>query len=318
VDTGASNEASVSADGGGGSVDTGIPGDGGQVLESGALEGGTDSSAPSDSGGPSEAGADGGPSEAGADGGPSEAGADGGSGGGPTILNLSTNVTQMTSSEQLIVTAVVTDAAGIGQVIGGTLSDPGGGTYGAFNVSTTSGAWSITLTWTAINTVTPITAGIGGQARMFVATFYDQGGHTTTKSVTVQLLCGVGDTTSSLCSGSCFDLSTDPHNCGSCGHACPGLNQYYPPVCISGTYCAGIATVNVTSPTTCASICNFTYEGYTFSCNASTTGDYGCNGSGQPGIGCASSGPAQSVTLASCNDSSPSGSSTVKCACEVQ
>jgi hypothetical protein len=177
-------------------------------------DGAGDANAASDAGGAGDAN---GASDAGAT---SDADGASDSGGGPIILNLSTNVTTMTSNEQLIVTAVVTDAAGINQVIGGTLADPGAGTYGAFQVSTTSGAWSLTLTWTAIGQVKPIDSGVGGQSRVFRATFYDQAGRTTSRDLTVQLSCGANDTTDSFCGGQCFDLETDKDHCGTCGNAC--------------------------------------------------------------------------------------------------
>src|SRR5215831_17411302 len=118
----------------------------------------------------------------------------GGSGGtatgSPVILNLSTNITVMTPNDNLSVTAVVTHPQGIAQVVGGTQSDPGGGTYGAFQVSTVSGSYSLTLTWGAINLVRTIGPDKGGTTRMFRAQFYDQAGHSTSQDVSVILRCG--------------------------------------------------------------------------------------------------------------------------------
>src|SRR5205823_13414447 len=76
-----------------------------------------------------------------------------GSVGGPTILDLSANTSTLQPGQPLVVTAVVTHPDGIAQVVGGKLADPNGGTYGAFQVSTVSGAWSITLTWEALTQV---------------------------------------------------------------------------------------------------------------------------------------------------------------------
>jgi hypothetical protein len=140
---------------------------------------------------------------------------------GPTILNLSTNVTTLTPEEQLVVTAVVTDPQGIAQVVGGTLSDPGGASYGAFQVSTTSGAYSLTLTWAAIETVKDIDSGAGGTSRTFDAVFYDQSGNSTSQEFSIQLECDT--TTDGICGGACTDLQTDPANCGVCAHACASL-----------------------------------------------------------------------------------------------
>lgn len=141
--------------------------------------------------------------------------------GGPTILELSTNVTTLTASEQLVVTAVVTDPAGIQQLIGGDLADPSGGTYGAFQVSTTAGAYSLTLTWGAIQTVRDITTGSGGAPRTFKATFYDQSGGSTSKTFTIQLACETA--TQGICGGTCKDLQSDYMNCGTCGTSCTAV-----------------------------------------------------------------------------------------------
>src|SRR5581483_2542706 len=87
------------------------------------------------------------------------AGADGGAGAGaPIILSLAINVTALTPSGALIVTAVVTHPQGIAQVIGGALNDPSGASYGAFMVSTISGSYSVTLSWDAIEAVQDINA----------------------------------------------------------------------------------------------------------------------------------------------------------------
>ena len=95
----------------------------------------------------------------------------------PIILSLATNVTSLTPSDSLVVTAVVTHPQGIAQVIGGTLLDPpAGGTYGAFQVSTTAGSYSLTLTWSQIKTVRDITTPVGGAGRTFRAQFFDQAG----------------------------------------------------------------------------------------------------------------------------------------------
>jgi hypothetical protein len=180
---------------------------------------------------------------------------DASSGGGPRILNLSTNTTLMTSSDQLVVTAVVTDPEGISQVIGGTLSDGvTGKTYGAFEVSTTSGAWSITLTWGAMQTVDDITGRVGGVSRILVATFFDQAGNTTSSGLTVVLSCGANDTTDSLCSGMCFDLQKDGANCGVCGRSCAAGGSCVAGACAALTACGVPATAG--SNWTCNDECS--------------------------------------------------------------
>jgi hypothetical protein len=184
------------------------------------------------------------------------------SSGGPTILTLGTNVTTLTPSEILVVTAVVTDPQGIAQVVGGTLNDPGGAVYGAFAVSTVSGAYSLTLTWSALETVNPITTPPGGGPRTFEAVFFDQGGRSTTRSFTIQLQCDSPHQSFEICAGVCMDGQNDPNNCGSCGNACTSANPQF--VCTSGVCqcpaglqdCAGKCTNEQNDPNNCGSCGN--------------------------------------------------------------
>ena len=121
----------------------------------------------------------------------------------------------------LIVTAVVTHPQGIAQIIGGTLSDPGGASYGAFAVSTTAGSYSLTLSWSSLETVQDINAPSGGGSRTFVATFYDQAGHSTSKSFNIALKCPTA--TDAICSGACTSLQSNLTACGACDHNCTTL-----------------------------------------------------------------------------------------------
>jgi hypothetical protein len=52
----------------------------------------------------------------------------------------------------------------------------------------------------------------------------------------------------SRCLGLCYDLSTDPCNCGSCGNVCPGSGEG--PCCVAGR-CAPPIEPNVCSPGGC-------------------------------------------------------------------
>jgi hypothetical protein len=172
---------------------------------------------------------------------------------------------------------VVTDPLGIAQVVGGTLNDPGGGVYGAFQVSTVSGAYSMTLTWSALVTVKPITTPAGGGPRTFNAVFYDQGGRSTTKSFTIQLQCDSPYQNDEICAGSCFNSQSDPNNCGTCGHACAPIHAQF--VCIGGTcqcptgttqcgsICADLQADNQNCGS-CGRSCAQIDAGATFTCNA--------------------------------------------------
>lgn len=134
----------------------------------------------------------------------------------PQILTLGTNATTLDERDHLVITAVVTDADGVGDLIGGDLDDPDtGGTYGAFATSATEGAYQLSLAWSAIEAVRPIDTGIGGGMRVFHARFFDQAGNTAEQSATVMLHCSMSGY--ALCQGQCTDLQTDPENCGKCG-----------------------------------------------------------------------------------------------------
>jgi hypothetical protein len=204
--SGSSNNGPQGSGGGGGSTGTGgtSGGAGGTTGVGGAAtDGGASGGAPGTGG----AGADGG----------TDAGA-------PIILSLATNVTTLTPNGTLITTAVVTHPQGIAQVIGGTLNDPSGASYGAFMVSTTSGSYSITLSWNAIEAVQDInaSAGSGGVSRMFVATFYDQSGHMTSKTFSIQLRCPTA--TDPICGGTCHPVQFTTTSCGpACSHNCVTL-----------------------------------------------------------------------------------------------
>jgi hypothetical protein len=195
------------------------------------------------------------------------AGADAGSGGAPIILSLATNVTTLTPNGSLIVTAVVTHPQGIAQVIGGTLNDPGGASYGAFGVSTTSGSYSISLSWSAIEAVQDINAASGGVSRMFEATFYDQAGHSTSQTFTIQLQCPTS--TDAICSGVCNSLHADTTSCGGCGRDCrtvfPSLSS---PTCSTQAKCGGSLTSTVLQ--SCTAAC----QAVSLTCTGSVTASY--------------------------------------------
>jgi hypothetical protein len=199
----------------------------------------------------------------------------------PTILSLTSNVTKLDPNETLIITAVVTHPAGIAQVIGGQLTDPtSGGTYGAFQVSTTAGSYSLTLTWSAIQQVeTTASTDSNGTARLFRAQFFDQAGHMTTKDLTITLWCGQGSA-QGICAGTCTDLD-QPTSCGSCEHDCLTLVTNAPtPTCTAGK--CGYLQVKVTTPQSCTAACaasnwtcvpqtNTSFASYSGSCDTVLT-----------------------------------------------
>jgi hypothetical protein len=213
----------------------------------GADTGGTNSAGSNTGGDANPQGGTGG-SAAGESNGGSPSGGSSGGAEAPVILSFSSNVTTLTPNEMLIVTAVITDPQGIADVVGGTLGDPAGATYGSFAVSTVDGSYSVTLSWTALNTLASIDAPSGGVDRTFVATFFDQVGNMTSDSLTVHLECVTA--TEGICDGDCSDLQQDDANCATCGHDC-GTNG----TCVAGTCYAPGGCFTVVTTTDCNAAC---------------------------------------------------------------
>lgn len=132
---------------------------------------------------------------------------------GPEIITLSVNSTRLTEDETLVVTAIVTDPDGIADVIGGELRDPVNGTYGAFATGAQEGAYSLTLSWSALHQVSSI-EGPGDIARELQAHFFDSAGNETIKSLSLTFTCGVSG--ESFCDAKCVDMQTDAEHCGAC------------------------------------------------------------------------------------------------------
>jgi hypothetical protein len=254
--SGSSNNGPQGSGGGGGSTGTGgtSGGAGGTTGAGGAaIDGGASGGAPGTGG----------------------AGADGGTGtGAPIILSLATNVMTLTPSGSLIVTAVVTHPQGIAQVIGGTLNDPSGASYGAFMVSTTSGSYSVTLSWGAIEAVQDINAGSGGVSRTFAATFYDQAGHMTTKTFNIQLQCPTA--TDPICGGTCHPVQ---FTATSCGPGCSPRNcvTLYPSLADRACSTQGKCSGTLTSMT--LQSCNAACQSAALMCTGTNVASYRNGGS---------------------------------------
>lgn len=150
----------------------------------------------------------------------SDSGGDSATGGdaSPEILSFAANTGRATEGDTLVFTAVVTDADGAGDLIGGTLESPSGATYGAFTTTAQEGAYELSVAWSALDTVAEIQFE-GEETRSFTARFYDQAGHVAERSTDVTLYCAQG----AACGGSCVSLSVDERNCGACGNVCEGV-----------------------------------------------------------------------------------------------
>jgi hypothetical protein len=134
-------------------------------------------------------------------------------------------VTAISAGQSVRIVALVTHPVALSQLVGGRLTDATGAiNYGAF-IADGQGSSSLDVSWDHLNQVAAITFA-ASEARMLVGEFYDQAGHKTSSSITLQLTCN-GE---SACSGQCVDLTSDANNFGSCGHKVPS-NEY----CKAGT-----------------------------------------------------------------------------------
>jgi hypothetical protein len=155
---------------------------------------------------------------------------------GPQFLSFETNVDTLYEGESVIFTAVLTDPDGVEDVIGGSLLDDDGGSYGAFVTSGQEGSYEMSVSWSAIQQVAPIEFDYGSaMARTFVAEFYDADGHVSTRNVVIDLTCSNGW---AGCDGNCLDTMSDDFNCGSCGNDCASGD-----LCVLESFCqAGSCT----------------------------------------------------------------------------
>jgi hypothetical protein len=186
-----------------------------------------------------------GPGGAGGSSSKSSTGATGGSGGAPPpanqppiFLSFGTDVSSITDGQAVTLSAVLTDPDGIDDIIGGTLVDGSGATYGAFATSGQEGAYQISITWDEFNQVTPIDFAYGATTqRVLTARFFDQAGHSVEQSTTLTLTCNG----KAACDGTCTDTTKSASNCGTCGHACDSGHGCYDGKCGKLSACLPIA-----------------------------------------------------------------------------
>lgn len=139
--------------------------------------------------------------------------------GAPKFLSLQTNVSKLTAGESVIFTAVLTDPDGVDDIVGGTLSNEGGGIgYGPFVAAGQEGTYSITLSWDAMQQAEAIQFEGMDLSRVFRAEFYDQAANKVSKDVSLALTCAEG----SACDGVCTDIMADADHCGTCSGVCEG------------------------------------------------------------------------------------------------
>lgn len=139
----------------------------------------------------------------------------------PRIISIGTNVSELTDGESVRFVAVVTDPAGIQNLVGGQLTSADGNIkYGAF-VASQQGAYSLDLSWAQISQTDRL--GFASELkRTFVAEFYNVLGLRTSASIELRFHCR-GEP---ACDGRC--LST--------GTLCPGTTDK---LCIAGACQSG-------------------------------------------------------------------------------
>jgi hypothetical protein len=96
------------------------------------------------------------------------------------------------TSPDLILSAVLTDPDGVDDLVGGSLVDLGtGATYGTFATSAQEGAYSITVSWDALDGVDQIETSEAALqiARQLEARFFDQAGHLASQTISIDLGC---------------------------------------------------------------------------------------------------------------------------------
>lgn len=129
--------------------------------------------------------------------------------GAPTILLFSSNVTSIDQGESVIFTALVTHPDGVGELLGGTLQSGSGAAYGAFATSGDEGAYQMTVSWSAINQINPISLSEGTDgSRPFLATFFDADGDTSSATIEVGLSCDGEPSCDGQCGRTCDDDDT--------------------------------------------------------------------------------------------------------------
>lgn len=139
---------------------------------------------------------------------------------GPLFLSFKANVAKITEGETVSFTAVLTDPDGLSDILGGSLlSEDEVIDYGPFIPMGQGGTYVISLSWSQIHQAAAIEFENTEPSRLFVARFFDQGGHQATEGTSIAFTCAAG----SACGGICADLSADGTNCGSCGRLCDSM-----------------------------------------------------------------------------------------------
>lgn len=130
----------------------------------------------------------------------------------PRFLTFGTNVTSLTEDQAVSFTAVLTGPDGIDDLIGGSLVSLDEATqYGAFATTGQEGAYTMQLSWAAINQAAELTFH-KTTTRSYRAVFYDVAGHRVSKDVMLSMTCPE-NACHGECSSYCFEKATTRQSC---------------------------------------------------------------------------------------------------------
>ncbi len=149
---------------------------------------------------------------------------------GPQIVNLGSSVSAIGEGDFVLISAIVTDPDGVGDVIGGVLETPDGeSVFGTFATGADEGAYQLQLTFDDVATVSG-TVGITPRTVEMVARFFDQASNETQQTITVGLECGSG----MLCVDKTCMVEPEGGNDFGVGECYP----FNPSACPEGEMCA--------------------------------------------------------------------------------
>ena len=170
----------------------------------------------------------------------------------PVILVASTNTGAITWDDTVAFVVVATDADGIEDLIGGTITTPEGGTYAALITAAEEGTYEAEVSWDDINTTSSIDIDpYETEDRAFLVTIFDQSGASAEATLEVELSSPQEDW--AVCAGEPSDLGWD-ETCGHCDFSCldPVSAAYGAGGCIDDDglqYCGAGTSLTIDDPT---------------------------------------------------------------------
>ncbi len=177
------------------------------------------------------------------------------SGGSAPVITSMTNSrgdSFLSPSGYATISVSATDADGLGDLSGGTLSLTSTGQV-LTGFSGSAGFYSANLSWTMLQTQMDISF-VQSTTVEVTATIYDQASHVATRNLTVTLACNSG-LDGLACFGTCSSIYSTS-TCGGCGNDCNArLSGAWNIRCSSDGTCFGDFRDETTTPRSCNSVC---------------------------------------------------------------